>query len=59
MVPWQWLVKKRKEGLVALIEDNTITTSNSQLMKYHCVTHQENLSVKALNVDNVGKSLKL
>jgi len=50
---------KKKEGLVALIEDNTITTSNSQLMKYHCVTHQENLSVKALNVDNVGKSLKL
>jgi len=43
----------KKEGLKRLIEDATITTSISRLMKYHCIRHQENLCAKALKLDNV------
>ena len=43
----------KREGLVKLIEDNTIVTQNSCLMKYHCIVHQENLCTQALKMDNV------
>ena len=38
MVAQQWSVKKRD----LLIEDDAVATSNSHLMKYHCIVHQEN-----------------
>ena len=31
----------KREGLVKLIEDDSITTPNSHLLKYHCITYQE------------------
>ena len=43
----------KTEGLVKLIEDDTIATQNSRLVKYHCIIHQENLCTKALQMDNV------
>ena len=43
----------KKEELIKLIEDDAIATSNSHLMKYHCIRHQENLCAKALKMDNV------
>ena len=43
----------KKEGLIKLIEDDAVTVSNSSLMKYKCIGHQENLCVKALKMDNV------
>jgi len=33
--------------------DDTFNISNSHLMKYQCIRHQEKLCVKALNMDNV------
>jgi len=43
----------KKEGLIKLGEDDAITTSNSHLMKYHCIRHQENVCAVALKIDNV------
>ena len=43
------MVDKREE-LLKVIENDTIATQNSHLMKYHC---QESLCTKALKVDSV------
>lgn len=43
----------RTEVLIKLMEDDAFTTSNSGLMKYHFIRHQENLRAKALKMDNV------
>lgn len=43
----------KKEGLTKLTEDSAIITDNSCLIKHHCIIHQENLCVEALNMDNV------
>ena len=46
------MVDKREE-LLKVIENDTIATQNSHLMKYHCIVHQENLCTQALKMDNV------
>lgn len=43
----------KTEVLIKLMEDDAFTTSNSGLMKYHFIRHQENLRAKALKMDNV------
>ena len=43
----------KREGLVKLIGDDAIAAQRSCLVKYHCIVHQENSSIKAFKMDSV------
>ena len=51
------MVDKREE-LLKVIENDTIATQNSHLMKYHCIVRQDNLCTKALKMDNVMQIIR-
>lgn len=43
----------KKERRLKLIEDNTVATGNSHLMKYQFLIHRQNLCAKSLKMNNV------
>lgn len=42
----------KREGLIKLIKDDTISTQNSHLMRCHDIIHQENVYTESLKMDN-------
>lgn len=52
---WAWWQLVKRE----LIENDTIATSNSYLMKNHCILPWENLCMKALKINNVVEIVKV
>ncbi|KAI6648202.1 General transcription factor II-I repeat domain-containing protein 2B-like [Oopsacas minuta] len=45
----------KREGLMKLIENVALQSGNTNLMKYHCTIHQENLCAKSLKIESVMK----
>jgi len=45
----------RESGLVALLKKKTIENSESDLIHYHCIVHQEALVERVLNLNDVMK----
>ena len=43
----------KRGGLVILIENEVLQSGNTNLMKYHCIIHQENLCAKSLRIQSV------